>query len=364
MEITAAVLRDPDQPYRLERVELASPLPDEVLVRIVGAGYCHTDVLPRSPELAGMAPIITGHEGSGVVEAIGVEVTTIQVGDHVVLTFDLCGRCPTCDSGHPAYCETFIFRNLSGRRVDGSTSVIAAGGEEIASRWFAQSSFATHAIARERNAVVVDKALPLALLGPLGCGIQTGAGSILRALSVQPDTSVLVTGAGAVGLAGVMAARVAGADTIIAVDLHDTRLDLALELGAHHVVRGGDPNLVSKVLDWTRGGAHTALDTTGVPAVILQALASLRMTGRLGLVGVQTADLVLDALATPGKTIFGILEGDVDPKLFIPELISLWQDGQFPFDRLIEAFPFAEIDDAEAASLSGRVIKPVLHIGT
>jgi aryl-alcohol dehydrogenase len=358
--IEAAVLREPDGEYSIEPVELAAPREDEVLVRIVGAGMCHTDVLPRAPGSFSPPPIVTGHEGSGVVEAVGAAVRRVEVGDHVVLSFDSCRECPTCRSGQPAYCETFLLRNLSGRNVDGSTGITDREGQAVASRWFGQSSIATHCIASERNAVVVDRSLPLELLGPLGCGVQTGAGSILVALDVQPGSSLVVFGAGAVGLSAVMAGVVAGATTIVAVDLQDHRLTLAQELGATHVLRGDSPDLVETIHAITGGGANYGFDTTGVPSVIVAALAGLRMTGVLGLVGVQQGDLVLDGLALVGKTAIGILEGSADPHVFIPRMIDLWREGRFPFDRLIETFPMSEINTAERSSLAGGTIKPVL----
>jgi aryl-alcohol dehydrogenase len=362
MQITAAVLRSADGRYALEPVELADPAPDEVLVRIVGAGMCHTDVLPRGEGTLSPPPIITGHEGAGVVEAVGAAVTSLAVGDHVVLSFDSCGSCGRCQAGQPAYCETFLLRNLLGRRVDFTTGVTDAAGDEVLSRWFGQSSFATHCVATERNAVKVDAALPLEQLGPLGCGIQTGAGTVLVALDVQPGTSVVVFGAGAVGLAAVMAARVAEAATIVAVDLHQHRLDLALELGATHVVDGRADDVLAQLAAVT-GGAHHAVDTTGVPSVMLTALQCLQLGGSCAFVGVQTGDVPLDALSIIGKTVIGVLEGSADPQTFIPRMIELWQAGRFPFDRLIEAFPLDQINEAEEASLSGRVVKPVLLPG-
>lgn len=364
MEITAAVLRAPDGAYALETVELAEPGPGQIRVRIVGAGMCHTDVLPRAEGSFSPPPIITGHEGSGVVDAVGEGVTTHQVGDHVVLSFDSCGQCRNCLAGIPAYCDTFIFRNLIGRGLDGSTGVTDGAGQPVASRWFGQSSFATYAIATARNAVVVDPSLPLEQLGPLGCGILTGAGSVLVALDVQAGSTFVVFGAGAVGLAAVMAAAARGASTIIAVDLHDHRLSLSLELGATHTLRGDDPELVAKIHGITGGGADCAFDTTGVPAVITAGLAGLRMTGSMGLVGIQQGALELDGTALLGKKLLGILEGGADPQVVIPQLIELWQAGRFPFDRLIETFPMSEINAAEHASLSGRVIKPVLIPGS
>ncbi|MEA3020538.1 MAG: aryl-alcohol dehydrogenase [Actinomycetota bacterium] len=360
MKITAAVLRQADGDYQLEDVELAAPGPGEVLVRVVGAGMCHTDVLPRSPASFSPPPIITGHEGSGVVEAVGPGVDGIAVGDHVVLSFASCGECANCRRGQSSYCDTFLVRNLLGRNLDGSTGVVDADGNEIASRWFGQSSFATHCIAGARNVVVVDRDLPLELLGPLGCGLLTGAGSVLVALVVQPGTSIAVFGAGAVGLAAVMAAQVAGASTIIAVDIHRHRLELAAELGATHVVDGTAADVVEQILAVSPGGVDYTFDTTGNVAVITNALAALRMAGHCGLVGIQSEPLVLDPVALVGKTVSGILEGGATPQELIPRLISLWRDGKFPFDRLIETFPLADINRAEQASLNGQVVKPVL----
>jgi aryl-alcohol dehydrogenase len=364
MDTNAAVLRAGDQPYAIEPVTLRNLRSDEVLVRVVGVGMCHTDVLPRSPGFFAATPIINGHEGAGVVEAIGSDVTKVAVGDHVVLSFDSCGTCENCGLGQPAYCDSFMVRNLFGRDLDGSASATGANSEPIGARWFGQSSFAEHCIATERNTVVVDKALPLELFGPLGCGIQTGAGTMLCAIDVQPGNSALVFGAGAVGLAGVMAAKVAGATTIIAVDLQQHRLDLALELGATHVIRGDAPDVVEQVMALTGIGAHAVMDTTGIPTVMINALKATRMNGTVGFVGVQLGPIEIDALTMIGKTIIGVLEGSADPHTFIPRLIALWQAGKFPFDRLIERFPMSQINEAEQSSLAGGVIKPVLIPGS
>jgi aryl-alcohol dehydrogenase len=363
VQITAAILRAGDQPYSLEEVELGEPRSDEVLVRIVGVGMCHTDVLPRSPLTISPPPIICGHEGSGVVEAVGADVAGVAVGDHVVLSFESCGACEACRARRPYACEQFWLLNLVGRRGDFSTAATDASGAEIPSRWFGQSSFATHALATARNVVVVDPALPLELLGPLGCGVQTGAGTVLSAdaLDVQPGTSLAVFGCGAVGLSAVMAAVVAGAATIIAVDLHQSRLDLATELGATHTFAGDDPDIVAKVMELTGAGVHHAIDTTGNVAVSKTAMTCVRLGGAGALLGAATADVAFDTLSVTGKRCLWPLEGSVDPKQFIPRLIELWQAGRFPFDRLIEEFPLADIQAAEDASLAGRVVKPVLR---
>ncbi len=360
MRVRAAVLRAADQPYAIEEIELRDLRPGEVLVRIVGTGMCHTDMLPRVADFIAPPPIVTGHEGAGVVEAVGDQVTTLAAGDHVVLSFDSCGACGNCQAGQPAYCDQFMVRNLFGRELDGSSTATDAPDTPIGARWFGQSSFASHAIATERNAVKVDPSLPLELLGPLGCGIQTGAGSVLCALDVQPGSSIAVFGAGAVGLAAVMAAKVAGAATIAAVDLQQHRLDLAAELGATHVIDGAATDVTEQIMAISGGGVQYAFDTTGIPAVMLGAVRATRMAGKIGFVGVQQGPLALESFDYIGKTIINILEGSADPQTFIPRMIELWQAGQLPFDRLIETFPLERINEAEQSSLAGGVIKPVL----
>jgi aryl-alcohol dehydrogenase len=363
MRTEAAVLRATDAPYAIEQIDLADPGPGEVLIRIAGTGLCHTDLLGRSG-LIGL-PVVLGHEGAGIVEAAGPAVTGLAVGDHVVLSFDSCGRCANCRGAHPAYCAEFFPRNLSGVAVDGSTPATGEDGKPVAARWFGQSSFAGHALAAARNAVRVDPDLPLELLGPLGCGIQTGAGSVLNSLAVTTGSSIAVFGAGGVGLAAVMAAHVAGAATIIAVDLHQSRLDLAAELGATHTINGAGDDIAGQIRAITGDGAQYSFDTTGVPAVITTAIGSLRPTGTCGLVGVQQGELVLDPFAlADGRTLMGILEGDAVPHLFIPRLIELWRQGRFPFDKLITRYPLSQINRAEAEAAGGLAVKPVLIPGS
>ncbi|MCW2888546.1 MAG: aryl-alcohol dehydrogenase [Streptosporangiaceae bacterium] len=359
MLINAAVLRASDAPYTIEQVQLGDPGPGEVLVKIAGAGLCHTDLLGRT-DLVGK-PVILGHEGSGIVEAVGPGVTGLATGDPVVLSFDSCGGCVNCLAAHPAYCAEFFHRNLTGLATDGSTPATGQDGKPVAARWFAQSSFATHTIATARNVVRVEPGLPLKLLGPLGCGIQTGAGSVLIALGVTAGSSIAVFGTGGVGLAAVMAAKVAGAATIIAVDLHPSRLDLAAELGATHTINGADDDITAQILAITGDGAQYCFDTTGAPAVITAAINSLRPTGTCGLVGIAQGDLVLDPMALAGgRNLMGILEGDAVPQLFIPQLIRLWKQGRFPFDKLITTYPLTQINQAEAATSTGQAVKPVL----
>lgn len=361
MRITAAVLPAPADPYQLRELELAEPGPGAVLVRVVAAGYCHTDALPRIPGFPVPMPIITGHEGAGIVEAVGAGVEMPRVGDHVVLSYNACHRCAACTGGDPAYCDTFFQRNLSGGGLTGVGPVGDLDGNPLAARWFGQSSFATHTVVDARDLVVVDRELPLELLAPLGCSIQTGAGSIFYALRVETGTATVIFGAGGVGLSAVLAARVAGASAIVAVDINPARRTLALDLGATHALDGAAPDLTERLMQATGGGAHSCLDTTGVPAIIGVALDILRPNGICGLVGALHGDLVLPpATLAVGRTLTGILEGNAVPRVLIPRLIDLWRQGRFPFDKLVTTYPFDRINDAEQAALRGEVVKPVL----
>lgn len=355
MRVQAAVLDAPSAKFQIRDLELREPDPGEVLVAVHAAGVCHTD---RQFPIPPAFPIVLGHEGAGVVEAVGPGVAAVRPGDRVVLTFDSCGHCANCLTGQPAYCAEFIPRNLTGRALDGSTPLHDADGE-VSGRWFGQSCFATHALATERNVVRVGDDLPFAELAPLGCGVQTGAGAVVHSLGLRLGESIAVYGAGAVGLSAVMAARAAGAREIIAVDLHAQRRDLALELGATRVFDGADEDLARQVLAAT-GGTDYALDTTGVPAVMNTALAGLRSRGTLGLVGTNTPKVGLATKLLATKRLVSVFEGDAVPQLFIPQLIALRAQGRMPFDRLVTTFGLDQINDAEAASVDGTVVKPVL----
>lgn len=356
----AAVLRSPDVQHVIEEVTLADLRRDEVLVRIAGAGMCHTDLLPRDPVLgASFTPMVLGHEGSGVVTAVGSAVTGVRPGDNVVLSFASCGSCRECLQGAPAYCEDFDARNFSGRYPDGSTSATDGRGQPVPNRWFGQSSFAQYAIAAERHVVVVDQDLPLELLGPLGCGIQTGAGAVLNEMRLAPGQSIAIFGAGAVGLAAVMAAKLAGASDIVVVDLNESRLDTAMELGASRTVVGGKEDVVEQVVGAGRG-MDFSFETTAVEKVISDAIAVLARRGSAVMVGAGTGLLTVPPTQLIGRKVTFVLEGSAVPRVFVPQLIRFWQEGRFPFDKLIRTYPLADINAAEADSLSGKTIKPVL----
>jgi aryl-alcohol dehydrogenase len=363
VRITAAVTHELGQPFVLEELDLDEPRADEVLVRLVATGICHTDLFSRD-HWPGALPAVFGHEGAGVVERVGTAVTRVRPGDHVVLTFASCGQCPSCVRGRPSYCRHNYAYSFTGARLDGSTT-LRRNGTPVASSYFSQSSFATHALATERNAIKVRTDVPLELLGPLGCGIQTGAGAILNSLHPEAGSSVVVFGVGSVGLSAIMGAVVAGCETIIAVDTKPRRLELARELGATHALPAGGDAVLAGIRELTGGGAGYALDTTGQHGVIRQAVEALAPLGVFGLIGGSASgpDLTLPyyGLLFTGKSVRGIAEGDSNPEVFIPHLIELYTQGRFPFDRLVTYYPFAQINEAATASEAGTATKPILR---
>ena len=365
MEITAAVVRSAGGPFTLETVQIDQPRDDEILVRIVGVGLCHTDLIARDQKVPYPLPAVLGHEGSGVVELTGPLVTKTVPGDHVVLTFASCGQCASCRDGRPAYCQAFAVCNYTGIRPAGGATLRGHDGGDLCGCFFGQSSFASYAMASERNVVKIAPDVPLDIMGPLGCSIQTGAGAVLNALRPSPGSSIAIFGAGPVGMAAILAARVAGCARIIVVDLNQSRLDLALELGATDAINAAETDPVAAIRALTDDqGVAFAIECTGVPKVVRQAVESVRITGTCGLVGTAPmgAETSLDINSIVlGRTIRGIVEGDSLPDLFIPQLIALWRQGHFPFERLIRFYRLDEIDSAVEDVAQGHVLKPVLR---
>jgi aryl-alcohol dehydrogenase len=358
----AAILQATQQPLVIEEVEVGDPGPGEVRVRMVATGICHTDLLMMSGHMPVQLPTVLGHEGAGVVESVGPAVTNLSPGDHVVLSYAHCGECAPCEEGQPTYCDQFVPRNFACCRLNGSTS-LQWRHQRVGSHFFGQSSFATHAVCPASNVVKVAADLPLELLGPLGCGIQTGAGAVMNSLKVRPGSSLAVFGTGAVGLSAVMAGRVVSASKIVAIDRNPERLKLALELGADHAVDASKEDVAGRLAALLPRGCDYAIDTTGVPEVVNQAVAALASRGTCGLIaGVPGRDgsLPILHLLAGGRLIRGIVEGDSVALVFIPKLIDLHRQGRFPMSRLVRYFPFEEINSAIAATASGEVVKPIL----
>jgi len=356
------VIREKGKSFLLEDLELDDPRPDEILVRVIATGICHTDLTIRDNPLA--LPVVLGHEGAGMVEKVGSRVTKVKPGDAVVLSFVYCGCCANCRQGLPAYCTQSVMGTFGGVRSDGTTT-LTKNGEKIHGNFFGQSSLATHALTYENNVVKVRPDAPLALLGPLGCGIQTGAGAVINSLCVQAGSSIAVFGLGAVGLSAVMAAKICGASTIIGVDIKPNRLQLARELGATHVLDATDVNPTAEIKKITGEGANYALECAGNPKVLRQAVESVRRPGVCGLLGgaPMGTEVTLDMNSIMfGRTLCGILEGDSVPDIFIPQLVDFVMQGRFPLEKLVTFYDFDKINQAVEDSEEGRTIKPILKM--
>lgn len=365
MKTRAAVVRRQGGSFSFEDVEIDDPRPGEVIVRIVAGGVCHTDIAGRDGLLGMQFPAVFGHEGAGVVERVGQGVSSLGIGDKVVLSFSSCGECAGCREGKPARCVSFDELNFGGTRLDGSPAVRDAAGHPVSAFLMGQSSLAFHALTRERNTVRVDAAdnNALATLAPLGCGIQAGAGTVLNELKPRPGRAIAVFGTGTVGLAAVMAARLAGASPIIAVDKIASRLDLARELGATAVIDGGREDVgaglakIAKNIDY-------AVETTGLSRLIDIAIRALTPDGKASLLGIS-ADAPGEGVSPkrpgPRQKVFYSIAGDSNPQEFLPFLIRNWRAGNFPFDRLIREYAASRINEAIEDSVKGITVKPVLR---
>lgn len=365
METLAAVLNEPAAPFSLETIEVAAPQAGEVLVAIKAVGICHTDLVVGSGALGSAFPAVLGHEGAGIVEAVGEGVTSVKPGDKVLLSFNSCGHCPRCASHDPAYCFEFFPLNMICTRPDGS-SRLSKDGKPVADNFFGQSSFAGLAIANERNVLKVAQDADLATLAPLGCGVQTGAGAVLRSLKAKAGEALLVIGGGAVGLSAVLGGTLAGCNPIILIEPQAGRRDLARELGATHVI---DPAAAGNVVEAVRAivptGVDLIVDTSGHMPTVAQTPNMIATMGRIGLIGMPGAlDAVLPVPViqwlTLGGTVRGIVEGDSDIAGFLPELIEHHAAGRLPIERFITRYRFDQINQAIDDSHHGKCIKPVL----
>ncbi len=367
MKSTAAVVDSPGAALTIEQFDLGEPAPGEIAVRIAATGVCRTDLHIRDGHypLPGF-PVVPGHEGAGVVTAVGSAVADVRIGDHVLLTYPFCGQCPNCLRGAMPYCEHGFTLSFGGARLDGSSGWRRSrDGTRVGGHVFQQSSFATHTLAAANSAVILDRALPLTLAPAFGCGVSTGAGSVLNLMDLRPGSRLAVLGTGTVGLAAVMMAHHLGAEQIIAADTNPARLETASGLGATDTVDASGPGAGDVIRRLTGGGADYIFDTTGHPDVIADALDALAMTGTVVMAGSAPAgtrtSLNMQTLLN-GRAVRGTIQGDSDARKLVPHLIDLHQRGRLPVDRLVSTYPFGEIGRAIAGMETGQVIKPILRM--
>ncbi|KAH6994701.1 alcohol dehydrogenase [Fusarium venenatum] len=365
---TGLVLRDIGGPFTLEQISLGTIRNDEALVEIHATGICHTDLSCANGTLPATAPAVLGHEGAGVVKEVGSDIINLKPGDKVLLSFAHCGTCEQCTSEHPAYCNSWVPWNFGGKRPDGSTALHLEDNQdkrELYSSFFGQSSFARLAIVHRSSLVKVKDDTNLALFAPLGCGLQTGAGAILNTLDVQPGKTVAIFGTGSVGMSAVMAAKIRGAKEIIAIDLQQSRLDLAKSLGATATILGSDPDIISKLQEISPpNGINYALDCSGVPAVIETMIKCLGTRGRAASVGApspgKTVSIDVFAQLVNGREYVGCCEGDAVPNKLVPFLIEQYAQGKYPIDDLITYYDVKDFEKAISDTKSGKALKAVL----
>ena len=366
METLAAVIHEPAGPFTIETISVAPPQAGEILVAVKAVGICHTDLVIGSGMLGLTFPAVLGHEGAGIVEMVGEGVTAVKPGDKVLLSFNSCGHCPRCEQGNPAYCFEFFPRNMSCVREDGSSRLSGHDGHAISDNCFGQSSFAGFATATERNIVKLAPDADLAMLAPLGCGVQTGVGAVLRSLKAKAGEALLVVGGGGVGLSAVMGGVIAGCSPIILIEPQAARRAIGTELGATHVI---DPATAGDIVEAVRAivpvGVDLIVDTSAHMPTVDVMPNMISTMGRIGLIGVPAAVDAVVSLAmipwiTGGGTVRGIVEGDSDISGFLPELIAYHAEGRLPLERFVTKYPFAQINDAIADAHHGKCIKPVL----
>jgi aryl-alcohol dehydrogenase len=365
MQIDAAVVRERSGPFTIETVELCEPRPDEVIVRVVASGMCQTDLHGRDGYFDSPYPAVYGHEGAGVVHAVGNAVRGLRPGDHVVMSYPWCGACANCQQQRQNYCVHGRSLKSGGTRADGST-LLAQNGAPVYSAFFQQSSFGTFALSQERYTVKVRSDAPLEVLGPLACSGQTGAGAVLNVMKPQAGESIAIFGVGAVGLSALMAAKIAGCGPIVAVDVHDWRLALARELGATHTINhntGSD--VVGEIRKLSGGGVRFSLETSAVPTVFREAVEALMPAGTCVLLGSARKGSEVSfemPFLQQGRVVRGVVQGDSVPQDFIPKLVDLIMAGKFPIERMIKFYDFADINRAAQESAAGIAIKPVLRM--
>jgi len=360
----AAVLYEPGQPLRVEDVELAPPRTGEVRVRVGAAGVCHSDYHVMHGDMVAVLPAVLGHEGAGVVEEVGPGVTGVAQGDHVVLLWRTsCGRCEYCSVGRPALCVVGTALRNSGLLMDGTTRL---SRDDLQLRHFAGvSCFAEQTVCAQEAVLKIPEDIPMPIAALAGCAVMTGVGAVVNTAKVEPGSTVLVIGAGGVGLCAIMGAVLAGAARIIAADLNPAKLELATSLGATEVVDSSRDDLVDAVRELTGAGVDYAFEVIGLAETVEQAIRAVRVGGTAVAVGIvptgMTAQVNVQQLVMQEKTLKGSIYGSTRPRVDFPRLFELYRRGRLPLDRLLtRQWPLDEINEAYDALLAGTVARSVV----
>jgi Zn-dependent alcohol dehydrogenase len=352
------------RPLEIVELELDPPGPGELLVRAGAAGLCHSDLSVIDGSRPRVMPMALGHEAAGEVVETGAGVSGFEPGDHVVLAFvPACGSCRPCREGRPALCEPGALANANGTLLSGAIRIRDSAGDPV-HHHLGVSAFSEHVVVSERSAVKVDPDLPWEIAAVFGCAVLTGVGAAVRSARVAPGDSVAVFGLGGVGLAAVLGAVVAGAETIVGIDRVPEKLELARELGATDAIAAG-PDAVAKLRELTGGGPDHAIETVGSAAVLAEAYAATRRGGTTVTVGLpdprQKLDIPAVSLVAEERTLRGSYLGSCIPALDLPRFISLHRRGRLPVERLLSGnLPLEEVNEGFDRLADGRAVRQAI----
>jgi S-(hydroxymethyl)glutathione dehydrogenase/alcohol dehydrogenase len=363
--LKAAVLDAVGRPLRIADLRLAEPGAGEVSVRIRAAGICHSDYHFMSGDQSHPLPVVLGHEGAGVVDGVGPGVRSVTAGDHVVLIWRAsCGRCEWCARGRPALCDMGRTIRRTGMLIDGTTRLQQASGDPV-HHFLGVSCFAERVVCSEASVMRIPPDVPLPIAALMGCAVATGVGAVFNTARVEPGSSVLVMGAGGVGLAVIMGAVLAGASRIIAVDRGRARLATARLVGATHVIDASDMPVLDGVAAIAGDGVDYSFEAIGQAETMALAVRALRRAGTAILVGIARHDVAVGFnaldLVTSEKSIKGSLYGSMRPAVDFDRLIGLYRAGRLPLEKLLSrTYPLVEINKAFRAMLDGEVARSVV----
>ena len=357
----AAVLNSIPGVLEIEDIDIADPGPREVLIRTSAAGVCHSDLHFMEGKYPYPCPAVLGHESAGVVEAVGSMVHYVQPGDHVITCLSaFCGHCSQCTDGHLSLCENKATELV---RQPGEAPRLSRGGETV-NQFLHLSSFAEMMLVHEQALVKIDKDMPLDKAALIGCGVTTGLGAVFRTAKVSAGESVCVVGAGGIGLAAIQGARIAGANKIIAVDMVESKLELAQAMGATHVVNASKIDAVEAVKDITRGGVHHSFEAVGMKATAEQCFSMLRSGGQATVIGripVGTKIEVHGPDLLSEKTLTGSNMGSNQFRTDMPRFVDMYIDGRLKLDEMVSnTISLDEINEGFDAMKSGSVARSVI----
>jgi alcohol dehydrogenase len=373
MRIKAAVLEQMDakrpyaasKPLRIEEVDLDGPGPGEVLVRIVAAGLCHSDLSVINGDRPRPLPMVLGHEAAGVVEEVGPFVDDLKRGDHVVSVFvPSCGHCSPCMEGRPALCEPGAQHNGAGDLLSGARRLRRDG--KSVNHHLGVSCFAQYATVSRRSLVPVGQDAPLPIAALMGCAVLTGAGAVFNGGDVRPGGATAIVGLGGVGLAAILGAAACGAETIVAVDRLDNKLGFARELGATHTFNADDPDIVSKVREATKGGVDAALEFAGSTKALELSYAITRRGGVTVTGGLPNPkaffSLPAVSLVAEERTLKGSYLGSGVPARDIPRFLGLYRRGKLPVEKLLtHRLALEDINEGFDRLADGRAVRQLVE---